>query len=549
MGLSDEEPPAPVPRKRKKKKQPPLEAKVSDPFDAPAGVDGGSSSGTELGTKLASALSLAAAIVIAVVGNIWIARHYDRWDLTKSGDFTLSPGTVETLQNLDSEVLIFVLMPRADPTAISVAEMLDTYAVHTDKLRVEFVDPDRDQPRLFELRKQYGLIGTEAGGRVTIDAALVIVKGAHHRYVLASELYKVEDAEDMRVRPRLEIAITSAVRQVRAEKRSTVCFTAGHGELPLEVGGLEGMAEHRNRLITNNYDVATVFDGPEARALSLSNCTIVVVAAPRAPFAREHADALKSYIESGGSAFIVVWPVPDAARKNWVKLGLDEVILTAGVRVHEDLVIEGEPGMRGTRGDGTIFFATSVAHPITARLMAEESKGVTASMAFASSLEDAGTALKPEALLRTTPRSFGVNGYWNRTEPDRELVPTTSDNAGPLTIATATERPPIQGQRRGSRVVVVTSATPLWGATLSEPELYGTSLFTDGVISWLAGHEQFLDIPDKPIKTNGLRLTEDAITRTLWYVVVIIPLVTMFSGILIFLMRRSRRARPVTKET
>ena len=60
-----------------------------------------------------------------------------------------------------------------------------------------------------------------------------------------------------------------------------------------------------------------------------------------------------------------------------------------------------------------------------------------------------------------------------------------------------------------------------------------------------AGHEQFLDIPDKPIKTTGLRLTEDALTQTFRYVVVLIPFLTAVAGIFIFYRRRARKAAKV----
>jgi hypothetical protein len=486
-------------------------------------------------------VSLGAAVALAVVLNVLAGRHYQRWDLTKGGDFTLSVGTVETLRKLDSEVLVFVLLSRSDPTGISVAEMLDSYRVHTKNLTVEFVDPDRDQDRLFEVKKQYGLLGTEVGGRVAVDAALVVVKGAHHRYVLESELYKVEDSEDMRVRPRLEYAITSAIRQVRAEKRPTVCFTTGHGELPLEAGGLEGMAEIRNRLITNNYDVRAVFDPADTNPNPLGACNLLVVAAPRAPIPPEKVATMRAFVEGGGDAFIVVWPVPDPSRKGWVSLGLGDLVALAGVRVREDLVIETEPALRGARGDGTIFFASPAPHPVTERLIAEEQKGIVASLAFASSIEDLGGSLKPEPLLRSSTKSFGVTGYWDRAVPDRELVATADDNRGPLTLAVATERPPGAGKTRGSRMIVVTSATPLWGATLTAPELYGSSLFTDGAVAWLAGHEQFLDLPDKPIKTTGLKLTQEGMTSTFRYVVVLIPLLTALSGVVMFWRRRIRK--------
>lgn len=513
---------------------------------AAAGDGGGSGTngGTDLGTKISASIALVAAIGLGVVLNVYAARHYTRWDFTKGGEFTLSAGTIETLRTEDQPVQVLVLLSKDLPLGASLAEMLDSYKQHSDKLVVEFVDPDRDQTRLLEVQRKYGLLSAENGGRTMTDAAVVVVRGDRHRYILHPELIQVDEADDMRVRPRLEYALTSALRELHADKRTTLCFTTGHGELTLEAGGVEGMAELRERLHKSNYEVVTVFEPTADSAKDpLSQCELLVVAAPRAPVSPEHVEAMKRFVLGGGNALVVVWPVPNAERNGWVSIGLDDLIALAGVRVEKDLVIEADPSMRATKGEGTVFFTKTTAHPVTQSLLSAEASGVGASLAFASSLQDLGGSLKAEKLLTTSPKSFGVMNYWAREEADRDLKPGPDDHEGPLTVAVATMRPPTAGQKDGARMVVVSAANPLWGASWSVPELQGTGLFTEGAISWLAAREQFLDIPDKPLKTTGIKLTEDALTAIFRYVVVLIPFAVTVLGIGVFMLRRRRPAR------
>lgn len=505
------------------------------------GAKGGG--GTDFGTKVSATIALVAAVGLAVVVNVYAARHYTRWDFTKGGEFTLSAGTVETLRTEDRPVQVIVLLSKDLPLGASLAEMLDSYRQHSDKLEVEFVDPDRDQTRLLEVQRKYGLLSAENGGRTMTDAAVVVVRGDRHRYILHPELIQVDEADDMRVRPRLEYALTSALRELRADKKTTLCFTTGHGELTLEAGGVEGMAELRERLHKSNYEVVTVFEPTADGAKDpLAQCELLVVAAPRAPVPPEHVEAMKRFVLAGGNALVVVWPVPNAERSGWVTLGLDDLIALAGVRVESDLVIEADPSMRASKGDGTVFFTKTTAHPVTQSLLSAETAGIGASLAFASSIQELAGPLKPEKLLTTSPKSFGVMNYWAREEADRDLKPGPDDHEGPLTVAVATTRPPAPGQSKGARMVVVSAANPLWGASWSAPELQGTGLFTEGAISWLATREQFLDIPDKPLKTTGIKLTEDALTAIFRWVVVLIPLAVTVLGVGVFLLRRRRPA-------
>ncbi len=506
--------------------------------------------GTELGTKISASISLIAAIVLATLVNIYSARHFLRWDLTKSGEFTLSDGTIDTLVALDGTVNVIVLVSRESPMGVSLSELLETYRTHTGKLEVEFVDPDRDQGRLLELSKRYGILAGEADGHMMTDAAILVVFGDRHRFVHAEDLIAVDDAADMRARPRLEYALTSAIRLVRSTDRKTICFTTGHGEPPLDAGGAEGMAELRERLMKNNYEVTTVFE-PTADAAKnpLGDCDVLVVAAPQAPIPSDQVALMKAFIEGGGHALIASWPIPNPQRTGWVDTGVAPLLALAGVKSRADLVFEQDPGRRPPRGNGEAFFAKPGQHPVTERLLREEEAGTTPVVAITSSLEDLQTDVKPEPLLVSSPKSFGVVDYWARQVPDAQLTPTPEDNKGPLTIAVAAERQGAGG-KKGARVVVLGGSSTLLGINWSAGDLRGNAILIEGAFSWLAAHERFLDIPDKPLSGAGMRFTEEALSKIAWYIMGAMPSAVAALGIAMYLMRRRRLpAAPRSEES
>ena len=522
---------------------PSREARTSDPPPREPEETPKPRGGTELGTKVSASISLIAAIVLAVLVNMYSARHYARWDLTASGEFTLSPATIETLRALDQEVHIVVLTPRESPIGTSLAETLESYSMQTQKLDVRFINPDNDRLELAEVQKKYGILTGEADGHMVTDALMIVIRGEQHRLVRQEDLERVDDATDMRVRPSIEYALTSAIRLVSPSSRKTVCFTTGHGEPPLDAGGAEGMAELRERLSKNNYEVTTVFE-PRADSPKnpLADCDLVVLAAPRAKLPPEHVAAIKGFIENGGNALFWTWAVPNPQQTGWVDLGVGELFALAGVAAEEDLIFEQDPARRPPRGNGEAFFAKPGPHPVTEQLLREEETGVSAVVLAVRSLRDLNTEVKPEALLVTSPKAFGVMNLWDRGELAGQLKPGPDDHIGPLVIATASQRPEKNG-RKGGRIVIVQGTSSLLGINWTANDLRGNALFVEGAFSWLASHERFLDIPDKPLKATGVRLTEEALKSIRNYVLFIIPPTIALLGIGIFFWRRRRPER------
>ncbi len=500
--------------------------------------------GTELSTKISASISLIAAMVLAVVVNIYASRHYSRWDLTKGGEFTLSAATVETLKALSEPVHLIVLTPKSSPIGTSLSETLESYSMHTDKLDVLYVDPDNDRMELAEIQKKYGLLAGEAEGRMVTDALMIVIQGERHRFVRQEDLERVEDASDTRVRPSIEYAVTSAIRLVRVSEQKTICFTTGHGEPPLDAGGAEGMAELRERLTKNNYEVTTVF---EPRADSPKNplvdCDLLVLAGPRSTVPPEHVAAMKSFIENGGNALLSTWSVPNERQTGWVDLGVADLLALAGVAAEEDLIFEMDPARRPPRGSGEAFFAKPGPHPVTEQLLREEESGVSAVVLAVRSLRDLNTDVKPEPLLVTSPKAFGAMNFWGRTELAGQLKPGPDDHIGPLVIATASQRPEKNG-KKGARIVVLQGTSSLLGVNWTANDLRGNALLVEGAFSWLASHERFLDIPDKPLKATGVRLTEDAMVSIRNYVLFAIPSAVALLGVAVFVVRRRRPRRP-----
>ena len=128
-------------------------------------------------------------------------------------------------------------------------DILDQYANLSPKVRVEYVDPDRN-PQL----------AREAGIR-SLGTAVVQV-GA-----------KKEEAKSM-----MEEGITGAfIRDLKSNTR-TVCFVSGSGEHQVDNSERDGLSRFKELLSKDNYESKTIDLLQKAEVPS--DCTTLVIAGP-----------------------------------------------------------------------------------------------------------------------------------------------------------------------------------------------------------------------------------------------------------------------------
>jgi hypothetical protein len=484
--------------------------------------------------------------VVAVLVNLLAARHYRRWDWTREGLYTLSHVTDQTLSSLSAPVDVWVLSSTSEPITLTLRHLLTAYRSKSDKLVLHFIDPDTSPAELFAAQQKLGIVaGKSEGGRVVTDATVVIVKGDRKHYITAGDLVSVEQGAEMRVRPQVERVLTAGLREVLAGDPVQICFTTGHGEPLLDAGGEDGLLPLSQRLAKSNFKVVALPPLSEVHGKDpIAACAVVVVAAPKQRLNKTEVDRLRLYIDGGGNALIAAGPLPDEAEKGVVSLGLDPLLASVGLKQRQDFVFERDPARRAGSGQGEMFMAKLEKHAATEALMVGTDQ-VPIVVIQSSSLDTAPIApAKPDPLLVTSERAFGMVDIAGWAASGKAPEPRASDARGPLAIAYAVELPKRTATaHHGPRVVALASSYFLAGRNWGVPELQGTALFVEGVISWLGAKTVVLDIPNKRARPIGLSITEEALKSVLVKVVVAMPLAVLFAGVAI----RWRRQRTEAK--
>ena len=433
-------------------------------------------------------------LVLAILGmvNFLADRYPQRLDLTEGRLHSLAPLTIETLEALDKEVEALAFMEEGEDEELR--GLLEQYAVHGGgRFDFEFVDPDRDPART----QEYG---------VRAYNTLVLAAGAERQSL--TELTEKE--------------ITNAMLKVLRDRRERVCFTVGHGERG--VGNLESdLGRLAERLREIDYVVRdSLFLAREARVPE--DCRVLIVAGPRSPFLGHEVEAVRSYLQRGGSLLVLAEALEES--------GLDELMGQWGVVTGDDFVID-------TSGIGSIFgldFTIPVVttyddrHPIVrrhrggrvmtfyelARSVELDSAAVAANRASAAVLARTSSASWAETDLEVLDEGSGG---------DRTVRLDGSDRRGPVGLGVA-----VADTAAGGRLVVFGDAD---FASNRYFDAQGNGDLALNAVSWLAEDEALISIRPRDPGFNPIALTEAQSDWIFWITLIIYPAAIAAAGFVV----------------
>jgi ABC-type uncharacterized transport system involved in gliding motility auxiliary subunit len=430
-----------------------------------------------------------------VLVNWFVERNNHRWDLTPTKRYSLSEQSEKIARDLTRDVTIYVFdRQRAFREH---RDLLEKYTVANPRVKLEFVDPDRqpDAARRFNVRS-YGTVVVAAG----------------ERHLEAQGL--------------TEEAVTNALIRVLKEQRS-VCFIQGHGERDLENSERAGYSQLRQALESENYKTQTLV---LLQNLTIpAECSQVIIAGPRNDYLEPEIEALRTYVQGGGRLLAALDPGMDVP--NLVKF-----LGQWNVKVRNDLVVDENPlaqlfGTSPTMPLVIKYGASPIVRPLerTATLFP-----VTRSFEVA---ETPKPGVSVEKLCETSAESYSFADFSPRVgevtfRPDK-------DQRGPLTVAVAgtLRRESNEGSENspdGRFVALGTSA-------LAANNYLGFQANRDfflNVINWLSADEDLISIRPKPPESQQLNLNSQQMRRLMILGVFGVPALIVAGGISVWWRRR-----------
>ena len=294
----------------------------------------------------------AAMVAVVVVLNLLGGNIRGRLDLTQEGLYTLSDGTREILGGLDDIVTLKLVISdelpaELQPTLRDVADLVaDLQRAADGQLVVENLNPNVDEEAAREARN-LGIQQNEFN--VLRDDEFEVRRGWLGLALLYTDQREVipfiNRTDD------LEFRLVSAISTMTADERQRVAFLTGFGSQGSETFPSFAQA------LSERYDLQTI-DLTVDTVPSLDTLDIVVVAGPQQPIGAPAVDAIRSFIDGGGSALFLIdkhQVSPEAPMMYPVFTGLESFLQENGVGTDAGAVLDHSSNSNLSMGQRGIF--------------------------------------------------------------------------------------------------------------------------------------------------------------------------------------------------
>jgi ABC-type uncharacterized transport system involved in gliding motility auxiliary subunit len=472
----------------------------------------------------AAILSLAT-VGIVVLLNVLAARYYKRFDVTQGRLHSLSPQSLQVLDELDDKtgrIEVIGFYPDGQGQK-SFETWLDEYRAHTQALDYRMIDPIRQPGE------------TERLGWDAFGAGLLVRRGERSQEVF------FPDEQD----------ITSALLKVSRDAPKDVYFLSGHNErspADYEAAGYGGVGA---LLEENNYRVRTL-------NLALtedipSDAALLVIAGPRRPLLSDEARRIRDYLLDGGKALILVDPglatEPGSDRAGWID-DINELLEPWQVRFADATVVDPQQSLGGdplapawtdygfhqiTKDLDNTLIALPLAAPILLPPAPDEARFRFSVLAMTSEQSWAESDLQADPLQYDGGQTTSAGG----------------DLPGPLVVAVAVES---STETAGGQMMSADKPTRL--VLIGDSDLARNDVLDQipngqflllNAVNWLAEEEALIAIGPKtslqsPGQRPSIRLNRRQEALVSLGALVLLPLAIVVAGVIVW--SRRRRPRP-----
>lgn len=471
------------------------------------------------GTLSAGVLLIAALLVIV---NYFGHKYHKRFDWTSSRLYTLSEKSANVVRDLDKDVEFVVFLQPGDELYEPVRELLSQYDAASQRVRVRYVDPQRDRMEAERLIQQYQISGY----------GVVVASGKDKRVIPSNDLAELDfSGMQMGQAPTVaafkgEQLFTGAILQLGEGRKPKVIFTTGHGERSLDDQGPEGLAGIQQLLGQDNFDVE------EWSALGKTTVPpgtdLVVVAGPRSPFLQPELSALAAYLNGGGRVLAMIEPtLGQAEGMGLTPTGFETWLGQFGVELGNDIVVDPPNTIPGFTA-ATLFANEYGDHPVTNALSQSRLPVLVSVARSVGRNETAGYTITE--LARTSGEGWGETDLAALSEVERG----EDDLAGPVPLGVAVEAD--KGEGRKMRLLVFGDSDFATNQLIQANS--PNQILLSNSLNWLVAREALLAIPPRKTEQVRLNLTQEQGYTVYAIALLLLPALAAIAGVVVWSRRR-----------
>lgn len=467
---------------------------------------------------------VAALLGLFVIVNYLSYRHFKRFDWTFSEAYSLSPQTVKTLDGLKDDIDVFVLLPHGDEIYEKVERLLQTFMSASSKVKVEFLDPEKDRQRYELTAKKYSVTTPESVIFACKDSSKWVEKDQMIEYDFSGGDYMQPKVKSFKG----ESAFLNAILEVTDPRRPKIYFTIGHGERRDQEQNNSGISVFKQRL---QREGATVEELQLLGRNSIpEDASLVVVAGVAKAFSRDESDMLDRYLSKGGRLLLLLDPVIEEGKDlRFAPTGLESLCEKWGIGLGDAIVVDPK-GALAQMGAQTFFAVNYSYHKTVADLAKNKYPLLFILSRSLKQLEPADKDYRAETVVSTSPEAWGETNLGDLKNVGRDAA----DPQGPLPLVLVVSSD-VKG--KDARIMAVSDSDVFSDITFYS-QAGANSIFAMNSAHYLLSMEERIAIPPKEVKEEGVVLTNNQLITNFIILVILFPFLIGLLGVFMFFSRR-----------
>ena len=415
-------------------------------------------------------ITIVALMVLNTIGSFF----FYRLDLTKDKRYTLSPASLNIIEQVKNPLYIKVYMEGELPAEfkrlqLETRQMLEEFQGYNSNIVFEFIDPLEDESTSMDNSKELyrkGLtpinISVDDKGKqsqaMVFPWAIAVYDNKEVNIPLLKNIMGASTTDKVIGSVQhLEYSIADALNKITKDKQKKIAIIKGNGELH-EAYIAKFLLQTKESYHIGPFTLDSVAKQPINTLSELKKYDLAIIAKPTEAFSESEKQVLDQYIVNGGKTIWLIDQVvaemdslysPTGSALSFPRdLNLNDFFFKYGIRIYPDLVKDeqGSPIKlaTGEQGSATQFqefnwkFAPQV-YPLSNHPIVKNLGGIK--FDFASAIDTLKNGIKKTVLLQSSAYSkrIGTPTEINLNSVNEETTPADYLNKGNIPLAVLLE--------------------------------------------------------------------------------------------------------------
>ncbi|WP_026755344.1 gliding motility-associated ABC transporter substrate-binding protein GldG [Sediminibacter sp. Hel_I_10] len=269
-------------------------------------------------TKNKPLLIILLTLVILIVVNLISSQLYKRFDLTEDQRYTLSSSALNTVDEVNSPLIIDVFLEGDFPSEFrrlrnETQQLLEEFSLYNSNVSFNFINPleneanrDRNVQQLSQRGLQPFQINIKESGKTSQELIIPWALASYNEQTVIVPLIKNKiGATDQELVnssiQNLEYAFADAFKKLVTPKEKKIAILRGNGQLKdvYVADFLKTLGEH---YFLAPFTLDSIASNPQKTLKDLENYDLIISAKPTIAFSEEEKYALDQYTMSGGKS-------------------------------------------------------------------------------------------------------------------------------------------------------------------------------------------------------------------------------------------------------